>query len=717
MAALLFIAAAWYIGWLALSRATGRCSSWQQKLFAGKQPPAFTSILTALSYAAGSLWSGLLFMTWIIWLLTYFYDRLLPNTKIHPLIPINIIVLAAVFIIVAVRSIIFVQREHAASPYQIPLRSFFSNSYLAKALRQISRRQLFLITGSIIFFTAFASWLMLISFKSDGSTVSAGYSVFSDFAPHTAVISSFSQGQNWPAQYPHFAGDGMSYHFLFFFLCANLIKLGLSISASLNLLSILGMISALILLGTLAAALTKRLSVFLLAPLLTLARSSFAIFTYLQSLYEQYGWEMSAWFTAIKYQRTFIGNTPRDEWGLWTVNVYANQRHLMPALAIMLLIILLFLPTLKTGRSFAQLHRGWLGDTNDRISTTIFASVILSLMAYWHGSALIATLAVLAVMALFSRAKLHYLITALAAVIGSLIQLRMFTSNNTGGIGIQWFWGFIAEDKSIGGVLRYLLELTGILLPLVLIIFFFAKNRSRVMITASCAPLAIAFVLSLTPDVTVNHKYVMISLMLLNIWLADLLARLWLTPRTMYKQHQSVTGRDRWKTAASIAKVFTSRLSAILICLIMTCTGFVEWHIFANANQGYYTIEYDTPVNNWIIGNTERDAVFIAAPWHYHSFFLTGRLLWLGHSYYAWSAGHDTGDRLAVEQQILSGQLKPAELEKFAVDNNIDFVIFDNSLRQHDQFTVNEDYFAENFTTATVFNDQEQTIIYSLRTN
>jgi len=41
-------------------------------------------------------------------------------------------------------------------------------------------------------------------------------SVFSDFAPHLAVIRSFSFGSNFPTEYPHFADGTIRYHFLFF---------------------------------------------------------------------------------------------------------------------------------------------------------------------------------------------------------------------------------------------------------------------------------------------------------------------------------------------------------------------------------------------------------------------------------------------------------------------------------------------------------------------
>jgi hypothetical protein len=41
------------------------------------------------------------------------------------------------------------------------------------------------------------------------------YSVFSDLRPHTALISSFARGANFPTWYPHFPMDGIRYIFCF----------------------------------------------------------------------------------------------------------------------------------------------------------------------------------------------------------------------------------------------------------------------------------------------------------------------------------------------------------------------------------------------------------------------------------------------------------------------------------------------------------------------
>ena len=57
-----------------------------------------------------------------------------------------------------------------------------------------------------------------------------GYTVYGDYAPHTAMMRSFSRGNNFPTEYPHFGGQDVKYHFMFQFLTG---KSGISGAAGL----------------------------------------------------------------------------------------------------------------------------------------------------------------------------------------------------------------------------------------------------------------------------------------------------------------------------------------------------------------------------------------------------------------------------------------------------------------------------------------------------
>lgn len=78
------------------------------------------------------------------------------------------------------------------------------------------------------------SWMMFASFNTTGSKLQISNPEYSDFGPNTAIMQSFAVGQNFPTEYPHFSGDRIRYHFLFYFQAGNLEFLGLDPTWSLN---------------------------------------------------------------------------------------------------------------------------------------------------------------------------------------------------------------------------------------------------------------------------------------------------------------------------------------------------------------------------------------------------------------------------------------------------------------------------------------------------
>src|SRR4029077_1992579 len=96
-------------------------------------------------------------------------------------------------------------------------------------------------------FFALTCWMMFATLNSSGGKIMIANNEYSDFGPNTAIIQSFGVGHNFPTEYPHFSGDRIRYHFLFYFLAGNLEFLGFDPAWSLNLLSILSLVAMLVL--------------------------------------------------------------------------------------------------------------------------------------------------------------------------------------------------------------------------------------------------------------------------------------------------------------------------------------------------------------------------------------------------------------------------------------------------------------------------------------
>ncbi|MDO5138888.1 MAG: hypothetical protein Q4D71_10600, partial [Oscillospiraceae bacterium] len=114
-----------------------------------------------------------------------------------------------------------------------------------------------------------------------GDHLYMGYTVFSDYAPNLALIRSFSWFENFPTQYPFFAGEDIKYHFMFMFFCGNLERMGLPIEVAYNLPSILGLFGFLVMLTQFALRVTGRFAAAIITPFLFVFRSGLALFYFI----------------------------------------------------------------------------------------------------------------------------------------------------------------------------------------------------------------------------------------------------------------------------------------------------------------------------------------------------------------------------------------------------------------------------------------------------
>ena len=105
----------------------------------------------------------------------------------------------------------------------------------------------------------FITYMMFYVFYIKDGVMYAGLTVCGDYAPHTAMMRSFSLGNNFPTQYPHFGGADVKYHFMFQFLAGNLEYLGLRLDLAYNLISIGSLLGFLMLLYELALRITGRM--------------------------------------------------------------------------------------------------------------------------------------------------------------------------------------------------------------------------------------------------------------------------------------------------------------------------------------------------------------------------------------------------------------------------------------------------------------------------
>ena len=597
-----------------------------------------------------------------------------------------------------------------------------------------------------------ASYICFYTFNIRNGILNVGPTVASDFAPHIAITSSFSQGSNFPTEYPHFPGDNIQYHFFFYFLCGNLNALGLPLDWAINLPSILVMVSAIVLLGTLAALISGRRLAFLIAPFLVFFRSALNIVFQMKELLSLPGASLSSALNAISNQSVWYNLIPRDDWGLWAINVYANQRHLMLGVSFMLIIIFLFIPHVR--RMFLHLSKAsgfkaklkhffasreaWLPRRNDPLrpySLAVIAALMVITVPFFHGAALIATLIVLFGMALFSENRLTYAVIAILATGSSILQALLLSGDVNNVVSLKQAFGFIVEKPTFLNIMEYLVKMAGlaIVIPILLfvglLIFETVKKKNKYrafLILAFALPLVFAFFAQVSREMLANHKFIQFSILLFDVFIAGFLSYLFCLPLRFRKnRRESLSGEAAASSpklvspAVYVVSQIISALLATVIVVLMVGTGISEWFTFRNLNKESIGLRANSEMVEWIENNTSGKAVFLTKDWYINTFFLSGRMTFYGWPYYAWSAGHDTDSRLQTYEYLLTGCGNNLELFRATcAAENIEYFLFDPELYGYEngagEAIFNEEFFTGNLTPLEVFPNDNNAIIYSI---
>ena len=513
---------------------------------------------------------------------------------------------------------------------------------------------------------AFLTWIMFYVFYIKDGILYSGFTVYGDYAPHTAMMRSFSLGDNFPTQYPHFGGEDVKYHFMFQFLVGNLEYLGIRIDIAYNMLSVFALLGFLMMLYSIARRLTGSGVAGVVTVALFFFRSSFTFFRYL--------WEhlrSGDLLRTLAENTSFIGYTPNEDWGLWNFNVYLNQRHLAFGLLIAALVLWYYLDLVEAGCSHSEKGLAWM---KNRLFSAeawkmrnpegaLAAGLALGLTAFWNGAAVIGGLLILLGFAVFSDGKLDYLATAVTAVLFSVLQSKVFIRGSA--VEAGFYWGFISEDKSPAGVLWFLIQMSGIFFAGAVLLLPLLKKRLHRVLTVSCLfPVVFAFCFSLTPDITVNHKYIMISYAFLAVLWAGVLTGLW-------------KGKDGSRRSAAVIR----RAAAVLLAVCLTATGIYDFVvILRNNGPGHrVTVNMESTLTDWLAEHLDSGDLLLTPEYSMSETTMSGVMMYLGWPYYAWSAGYDTYGRAQKAVEIYTSE-DPAAVDKLVKEEKITYILFEEGM-------------------------------------
>jgi sugar lactone lactonase YvrE len=548
-------------------------------------------------------------------------------------------------------------------------------------------------------FLVIACWMMFGTLNARGGTLLIGNNEWSDFGPHTAIIQSFAVGHNFPTQYPHFAGEPIRYHFLFYFQAGNLTYLGFNLAWSLNLLSIITLVAMLSLVMTLGQSLFNSRTIGRLGAVLFFFHGTFSFVAFLRSQPS-----LNAAFHAITGLKDFLpsGYPYRGElWGIWTQVVYLNQRHFASGTGI-LLIVLLFLfdryrrhyaakatapprtsvlafevnpplplaswedpPPAEAAPKVPVLTRlrSWIGSLVVFDKSFLFAGCLLGLMPFWN--ALIFTAAFLIIAGCFVLYPCRRQLVALG-LMTTIIALPQLVLLQSGGSATATHsllhWGYVIDQPTWGKIIRYVGFSFGLKIGLAVIALLFASwFQIRFFITL-CALWIITFTLQLSIEGLANHKFLNLWLIISNVFVAYSVWRLWRL-------------RPVW------FRVLSQPLALLALGAIFL-GGAID--LFPVHNCYWIEMKYGgDPLVKWIRENTRPHDVFLSDRFVNHQILLAGRRIFYGWPSFAWSSGYDTTTRDHEYREFFESN-DPYAVFRLLRKHKIAYVAIDDAVRHTD---------------------------------
>jgi DNA-binding beta-propeller fold protein YncE len=598
-----------------------------------------------------------------------------------------------------------------------------------------------LIAGYVVL----VSWMMFASFSSKDGKLHISNPEYSDFGPNTAIMQSFAVGHNFPTEYPHFSGDRIRYHFLFYFQAGNLEFLGLDPALSLNLLSIVTLVAMLILVMALGEMLFHSRAVGRVGSALFFF---FGSLSYIPLLHKQ--GSVRAAIYAILHQREYLPSIfpYRGElWGVWSQVTFLNQRHFASAIGVLLL-VLIFLVLRYRALAAKQVsphhssdtvtpepsarpeisQRAPYGDltqpesfpapegetppgpasadrmpapsviTGENESATppaktfratvagfIFSGVLLGLLPMWNSAVFIAAFPVLALLFILCPLRPQMLALAVTAGVIALPQmLYLITGSGRPPTPHLIHWGYTLDHPTAWNVAKYLGFTFGFKWLVVGVALIFATGLQRRIFVAISSLIAVAFLFQLTVEVLANQKFLHIWVIIANLFVAYGLWRLW---------RLSLGG-----------STILGKFTAILLVAVIIPGGIIDLFPIHNAYWGQVTYRND-PLIDWLTKETKPRDIFLTDRFVNHPILMAGRRVFYGWPYYGWSAGYDTSKRDMVYRELFESK-DPRKVFRLLKDNNIAYVAIDNAVR-HNEFIKrsNDQIYAKYF--QKVFEDKQ----------
>lgn len=559
---------------------------------------------------------------------------------------------------------IVVDPKPGIEPTQIKLRIFLLE--LIDIFRVLNQTRFF---GRILFllFFLFSLSLMSMTFSHDPyqDVMLVGATVFSDFAAHIPLIRSFTEGANWPPEYPLYPGSVIQYHFLFFLIVGLLEKIGIRIDIALNVLGALSFSFLMYMIFLLGRKLFSS-KVGLLAILFFLFNGSLGFIDFFNE--HPLSTKTFSEICGIKEFPAFGPWNGSEVSAFWSLNIYTNQRHLSLGFAFLLFFIYQVLK-LKDGFDREVLLKG-LG-----------FGFLVGIFPTLHQPTCLLMAVILIVYFLFFPSKRAFLFTVgLTSLALMAVQYPFFLTflGDGRGDGVVWRPGYLISDSlSITHFVSYWWKNLGLHSLLIPIGYYLSSNKIRIIMLPAIIMFMLASLFQFSLEMAANHKFYNFFLILAQMLSAHSLVRLW-----------DYTSRR----FTGLYKISACRAGIIVLVFFMLFSGVIDFMVIKNNRLFEIPRRDEIEIVDWIKKNTPKDAIFLNSRYIYHPASLAGRKIFLGWPYFVWSAGYDTDKRYKILEQIYTSR-DFSKICSLLRENNISHISFEEKLHDRKFPTIDYDFF------------------------
>ncbi|MBI2621141.1 MAG: hypothetical protein HYW63_00650 [Candidatus Levybacteria bacterium] len=478
---------------------------------------------------------------------------------------------------------------------------------------------------------AFGTFLMFSSFSSGEGIIMISSKAWSDFASHIPLIRSFSLGSNFPPEYPLFPGEPIKYHFIFYYIVGLLEKIGLPIGLALNIPSAIGFIFLVLIIYYFSKQVFKSKSVGLLSVVFFLFNSSLSFIYY----FRQNPLSTQS-ILQIPNTTNFQSFAPYGQGiisAFWNLNIYTNQRHLAVSFALSFIIIYLAIKPI-------------LGEKTLSARWYFILGIVLGLSFFIHTAVfLMSSVVLLSLAVLFSKIRKGVLVLLILAAIIAFPQYLYLTGSD--GYSPNLVLGYLlANDLTFQKFIEFWIYNLGLSLILIPFGFIFATKFQRKILLAFFSLFIIGNTIQFSPEIAANHKFFNYFIVIGNMFSAFALLVLW------NKKH------------------FFKPI-VIMLFLFMVFGGIIDFFPIYNDHKISIDDYKKNPDANWILTNTPSNSIFLNSTYLYNPASLSGRKIFMGWPYFAWSQGYDTDARGKVMKDMLSAKSKSVAcdlLKRYKID-------------------------------------------------